>query len=48
MRWSVKLKPGAAKAINKLDKPVRDRIKNFLAQLAETLMTNMRQYGYAY
>lgn len=35
MPWSVRLKTGAAKAINKLDKPVRDRIKTFLAQLAE-------------
>lgn len=33
MPWSVRLKTGAAKAINKLDKPVRDRIKAFLDQL---------------
>lgn len=33
MPWSIKLKAGAAKAINKLDKPVRERIKNFLDQL---------------
>ncbi|CAD6879500.1 RelE/StbE family addiction module toxin [Methylomonas albis] len=35
MPWSIRLKTGAAKAINKLDKPVRDRIKAFLDQLAE-------------
>lgn len=34
MPWSVRLKTGAARAINKLDKPVRDRIKAFLDQLA--------------
>lgn len=35
MPWSIRLKTGAAKAINKLDKPVRDRIKAFLDLLAE-------------
>ncbi len=33
MPWSVRLKTGAAKAINKLDKPFRERIKAFLDQL---------------
>lgn len=35
MPWSIKLKASAAKVINKLDKPVRDRIKIFLDQLAQ-------------
>ncbi|MDX8126679.1 hypothetical protein QLH52_05260 [Methylomonas sp. OY6] len=39
MPWSIRLKTGAAKAINKLDKPVRD--KNINDQHAA-------QYGYAY
>ncbi len=34
MPWSIKLKAGTAKTINKLDKPVRERIKSFLDTLA--------------
>ena len=34
MPWSIKLKAEAAKSINKLDKPVRERIRNFLNTLA--------------
>ena len=34
MPWSIKLKAAVAKSINKLDKPVRDRIRNFLRTLA--------------
>lgn len=38
MPWIVRLKTGAANAINKLDKPVRDRIKTFLDQLTSKII----------
>ena len=34
MSWSIKLKAGAAKSINNFDKPIRDRVRNFLTTLA--------------
>jgi mRNA interferase RelE/StbE len=45
MPWSIKLKAGAAKSINKLDKPIRDRIRNFLSTLA--IQDNPRASGKA-
>ncbi|WP_216614723.1 hypothetical protein [Methylomonas sp. ZR1] len=60
MPWSIRLKTGAAKAINKLDKPVRDRIKTLsrsVSRVGRISFSVMRrnindqhaaQYGYAY
>lgn len=45
MHWTIELDANAAKAINKLDKPIRERIKRFLKALA--INENPRSQGKA-
>jgi mRNA interferase RelE/StbE len=45
MQWTIELDATAAKAINKLDKPIRERIRRFLKALA--INDNPRSQGKA-
>jgi mRNA interferase RelE/StbE len=45
MLWTIELDANAAKALNKLDKPIRERIRRFLKSLA--VADNPRSQGKA-